>query len=101
MGRDGHIASIFANSPASRQLLDPHNHSSCLLAPAHPGGPRQPRISLTLGAILRARRVMLVIRGHEKLGIVNRALDGPEPVNAPIATLLRQEHNPIEVLWSP
>lgn len=101
MGPDGHVASIFPNSPANRLLLDPDNQSSCLLSPAHPGGPRQPRISLTFGAILRARRVMLVIRGQEKLGIVRRALEAPEPGGPPIATLLHQDHNPIEILWSP
>jgi 6-phosphogluconolactonase len=101
MGRDGHIASIFPNSPARRLLLDPDNESSCLLSPAHPGGPSQPRISLTLGAILRARRVMLVIRGQEKLETLRRALEAPAPAAPPISALLHQDLNPIEVIWSP
>jgi 6-phosphogluconolactonase len=101
MGPDGHVASIFPNSPASGLLLDPENPSSCLLSPAHPGGPRQPRISLTLGAILRARKIMLVIRGEQKLGIVKHALEASGPDGPPIATLLHQDRNPVEILWSP
>lgn len=101
MGADGHVASIFPKSPASRLLLEPQNQSSCSLSPAYPGGPRQPRITLTLGAILRARRVMLVIRGQQKLEIVKRALDAAGPGVPPIATLLHQDHNPIEILWAP
>lgn len=101
MGPDGHVASIFPNSPAGDLLLDPENPSSCLLSPAHPGGPRQPRISLTLGAILRARKVMLVICGEPKLATVRRALEASGSAGPPIATLLHQDRNPVEVLWSP
>jgi 6-phosphogluconolactonase len=101
MGPDGHVASIFPNSPANPLLLDPENPSSCLLSPAHPGGPRQPRISLTLGAILRARKVMLVIRGEAKLRMVQSALAAFEPGAPPVAALLHQDRVAVDVLWSP
>lgn len=100
MGLDGHIASIFPNNPANHLLLDPENPNSCQLSPAHPGGPRQPRISLTLGEILRSRKVMLVIRGKRKFELLRRALATPDPGGVPVAALLHQDRNPVEVFWS-
>lgn len=101
MGADGHVASIFPNSPAGHLLLDPHNPSSCLLSPVYPGGPQRPRISLTFGAILRARKILLVIRGMEKLGVVSQALGMAGAAGSPIGTLLHQDQKQVDILWSP
>lgn len=97
MGLDGHVASIFPNNPASPALLDLDGERRCLLTPPRPGGPLQPRISLSLATIAGARRAMVVIRGERKLQALRTALDHASP----IAALLSQQRTPVEILWSP
>ena len=91
MGEDGHFASLFPGSPALAAGLDPASDALAVAVPAGQGGlaPPQPRLSLTLAAIVRSRSIILLTGGEAKLAVLQAALSkGSDPRDRPIATLL-------------
>jgi 6-phosphogluconolactonase len=70
MGPEGHVASIFPDSPAARDERSVVAVRDC---------PKPPptRISLTFPAINRAAEVWLLVSGSGKAGAVAQALGGP------------------------
>jgi 6-phosphogluconolactonase len=78
VGPDGHIASLFPESPA---LYDER-----MVIPVR-GAPKPPptRLSLSLTAINAAREVWLVTAGEEKSGAVRMALGGAGATQVPAA----------------
>ncbi len=78
MGEEGHVASVFPDSPAV------HDHR--VAVPVR-GCPKPPptRVSLTLPTIRRARQVWLMTAGAGKAEAVDRALGGAAPVDVPAA----------------
>jgi 6-phosphogluconolactonase len=99
MGEDGHFASLFPDSPGSAVALDPTQPPGCvaMVAPVPP----RARISLNLSALLRARRIALLISGNVKWSVYERAqLRGPV-VELPVRALLSQQRVPVSVYWSP
>jgi 6-phosphogluconolactonase len=78
VGPDGHIASLFPETPA---LYDER-----AVIPVR-GAPKPPptRLSLSLTAINCAREVWLVAAGEEKAGAVRLALSGAGPTAVPAA----------------
>lgn len=97
MGEDGHFASLFPGDPALAEALSPTGSTACVAAPGPAGG--LPRLSLTLSALTRARRVVILATGEIKRKLwQDETMDGPEP---PVAALRRQRKAPIFFLWSP
>ncbi len=96
MGEDGHIASLFPGNPALAEGLA--GQGLCLAVPAGEPAPPQPRISLTLSALLQTRLLLLLITGEAKRTALGRAADG-EPL--PVRSVLRQERAPLRILWAP
>jgi 6-phosphogluconolactonase len=78
VGPDGHVASLFPESPA---LYDERT-----VVPVR-GAPKPPplRISLSSAAINSAREIWLVAAGEEKAGAVRMALEGAGPTQIPAA----------------
>ena len=72
MGPDGHTASLFPGNPALEA-------TGCVV-PVH-GAPKPPpdRVSLTLGTLREARRVVLMITGADKAEALARARRGVVP----------------------
>jgi 6-phosphogluconolactonase len=72
VGADGHTASLFPGNPALT--------AGGLVAAVH-GAPKPPpeRITLTLGALRAARRVVVLAAGTDKREAVRRALAGEAP----------------------
>lgn len=97
MGADGHFASLFPDSPALAAGLDPRGRARVVAVPAGEPAPSQPRLSLTLSALLEAPRVLLAIRGPEKLAVLERAAGDRLPAGA----LLEQDRAPVSVMWAP
>jgi len=96
MGEDGHVASLFPGD-ASPEALDAE--AAALVASARsPAGVA--RLSLTLRALVDARRIYLLVRGEKKRAVLRDAAAGRSP-HLPIAALFRQAHRPVEVFWSP
>ena len=92
LGPDGHVASLFPGSPQ----LDVENH----LATSGPAGlePFVDRVTMTMPAILSARRIVVHVAGADKADAVAGAFGGQISRDVP-ASLLRLAPVPIEV-WS-
>lgn len=78
LGPEGHVASIFPESPAAE---DPRMVVAVVDCPKPP----PTRISLTHKAITAADEVWVIAAGGEKAGAVRHALSGATPVEVPAA----------------
>ncbi|HEU4362523.1 MAG TPA: 6-phosphogluconolactonase [Mycobacterium sp.] len=85
VGPEGHINSLFPDTPAVRETTR--------LVVAVPDSPKPPprRISLTLPAIRSARQVWLVVSGAAKADAVAAAVGGADPVSVPAAGAVGRE----------
>ncbi len=85
MGPEGHINSLFPDTPAVRE--------STRLVLGVPDSPKPPpqRITLTLPAIQRSREVWLVVSGSGKADAVAAAVGGAKPVDVPAAGAIGRE----------
>jgi 6-phosphogluconolactonase len=90
LGPDAHMASLFPGSP---QLLERER-----LVASGPAGlePFVDRITLTLPALLGARRIVFLVTGADKAQAVRRAFRDEIRDDAP-ASLLRRGNVPIDV----
>lgn len=87
MGEDGHFASLFPGSPALAAGLDMGADRYAVAAPDK--SPQ--RLSLTLRALTRTRRLAFLVSGAAKRAVIERALrNEADSENLPISTLLRQ-----------
>jgi 6-phosphogluconolactonase len=98
MGEDGHFASLFSGSPALAEGLDPESPRLCIGVPAAEPAPPQPRISLTLRALLASRLIVLLTSGAAKRRVLQSALEG---AHLPVRSLLLQDRTPVRALWAP
>ena len=92
MGKDGHTASLFPGDPASEADLSGNSEAGIIntLAPDFPHA----RISCNTNAILKSKRIYLLISGKAKLDVLNEALEQ----NLPISRFMREKH--IETYFS-
>jgi len=90
LGPDAHIASLFPGSP---QLEEDER-----LVTSGPAGlePFVDRITLTLPALLSAKRIVFLVTGADKADAVRRGFREPVTPDAP-ASLLREGSVPIDV----
>ncbi|SRR6266542_2837940 len=90
LGTDGHIASLFPGSPQ----LDERER----LVTSGPAGlePFVDRVTMTLPALLSARRILFLVTGADKADAVERAFGGEIAPDVP-AGLLREGDAPIDV----
>jgi 6-phosphogluconolactonase len=90
LGPDGHVASLFPGSPqlAEHERLVTHG----------PAGldPFVERLTLTLPALLSARRIVVLTTGTEKAEAIERAFREPPSIDVP-ASLLRSSEAPLDV----
>lgn len=86
VGPEGHINSLFPDTPAvretTRMVVDVEDS---------PKPPPQ-RITLTLPAIQRSREVWLLVSGADKAEAVAAAVGGADPVSIPAAGAIGREH---------
>ncbi len=95
MGEDGHFASIF---PGAHELAHLLSTTEDTLSPVTAPGASEPRVSLTLPALLTARRVVLAFAGPGKWATFEQVLgDGPDTV-LPTRALLRQQQVPVDIV---
>jgi 6-phosphogluconolactonase len=89
MGEDGHVASLFPDSP------DLETEQRWVVATTAQAPPAE-RISMTLRVINAARRVIFLVAGEGKAEALRRVLEpGPMAGPTPPAALVR----PADVLW--
>lgn len=100
MGEDGHICSMFPDSPTLKTLLSPGLPPTVLGVPAGRDGraPSLERLSINLPYLVQARRVVLAITGPAKRAVFEREAAG-DPATQPIAALIAHKV-PLEVVWT-
>jgi 6-phosphogluconolactonase len=102
MGDDGHVASLF---PRMRELdlaLESRNAYVAVDASGCPGaGPWLRRISLTPAGLLPARARLLLLRGHGKRSVFERALEGSDPHELPVRIAFTTPGAALQVYWCP
>ena len=79
MGPEGHINSLFPDTPAVRET------SRMVVAVEDSPKPPPQRITLTLPAVRRSREVWLMVSGAAKADAAAAAIGGAEPVSIPAA----------------
>ncbi len=101
MGPDAHYASIFPNHPLNTYVYD----TQALVLPVkakHDGSePVLPRITLSVPAINRCRRVVFYITGQAKLDVLKSASLNADPQVSPIGAFLAQARMPVDFVWNP
>lgn len=98
MGEDGHFASLFPGGDHLDEGLDPQ--SPALLVSMHAANAGEPRISLTLSALLAVRRLFLHIEGGAKMITLDRVLN-EDGADLPIFRLLQERRPPLSCFWCP
>ena len=86
VGPEGHINSLFPDTPAVREKT---RH---VVGVEDSPKPPPLRITLTLPAIQRSREVWLLVAGEEKADAVAAAINGADPVSIPAAGAVGREH---------
>ena len=97
MGTDGHTASWFPGSAELGAALDAQAAYSVIAARAPQAAGAAERLTLTLPALARAERVLLLISGDEKRARLEQATRDDD---APVAALFKPPLN-ADVLWAP
>lgn len=100
MGEDGHICSMFPQSPTLKTLLSPALKPTVLGVPHGRDGlaPSLERLSINLPYLMTAGRVVLALTGAAKRAVFEREAAG-DPATQPIAALVANGV-PLEVLWT-
>jgi 6-phosphogluconolactonase len=78
LGEDGHVASLFPHHHPERQLEQPDASSWVEVTEAPPDQEPRQRLSLTLPALNRARRVLFLVHGARKREAVRAVLRTPD-----------------------
>ncbi|MBS3648460.1 6-phosphogluconolactonase [Pseudaminobacter sp. 19-2017] len=96
MGGDGHTASFFPDADQLPALLSPTNEA--VVAPVHATSAGEPRLTLTMPAIIGAPFVALHIEGEAKRQVLASVLRGKD---LPIRAVFEHARKPVEVFWAP
>ncbi len=97
VGPDGHICSLFPNSPEAAEGLDPAAKRLVIGVAKAGQPPYVPRITLTLPAILNASLVVILVSGTDKKQVIESALAGAD---LPVRAVLAQDRTPVRILWA-
>ena len=97
MGDDAHTASLFPNLPETERALDPNGADT--LAITRPSTAPHARITLTLAALKRSRRIVIQIHGSKKREVIEAAV-GQLPLNCPISAILSLREIPLRLYYS-
>jgi 6-phosphogluconolactonase len=92
MGNDGHCASLFADGDCITEALQADTQARVL--PMHAPSAGEPRVTLTLSALVDTRALYLHFEGAAKERVFERIQqDDPEFANAPVRRVL--QHSPV------
>lgn len=102
MGGDGHIASLFPGSANLGKALASKQPYAGLDASGCPGAGQWPlRITLTPAGLAQVKNRLLLIRGHEKRALLQRALAGDDVQELPIRLAISAPGTRLRVHWCP
>lgn len=97
MGEDGHFASLFPDAENLDEGLNVDSLHFCL--PTRTAASPHARLTLTLAALSRSDRVVLLIFGDTKREIYEKAKEKSN--GFPVSKLLLQKRAPVRVFWAP
>lgn len=100
MGEDGHTASIFPGPDLETALTSPRRAVGVRPDPKPPEAPFD-RVTLTCGAIVAARSLILVIRGEAKRRLLEAAIADGAGSRLPIGRVLAEAAQAIDIHWCP
>lgn len=98
MGTDGHTASFFPGGDNLAAALDLQGDASVI--PMRAQGAGEPRLTLTLPAVLSAHFLALHIEGTEKQTVLQEALSGDDVNHMPIRAVFQNTQKPVEIFWA-
>lgn len=96
MGNDGHTASFFPGGDTLSEVLTSKGPALPLKAP----GAGEPRVTLTLPALLNTRSLYLHIEGPEKSATLEEAMGSGPVETMPVRAILRQDHTPVHIYFA-
>ncbi|MCW8807952.1 MAG: 6-phosphogluconolactonase [Rhodanobacter sp.] len=100
MGDDGHTASFFPGGDHLAEALDLDGQTRVL--PMRAAGAGEPRITLTLPALLQTRSLYLLVGGTSKRELLADARLGLGAArDYPVRAVLTQQRVPVAVYWCP
>jgi 6-phosphogluconolactonase len=97
MGEDGHFASLFPGSSTLPTGLDPDADAVVISVPEGRPAPPQPRLSLTLATLLKAKLIVVLITGEAKRAMLEGA---QTDASLPISAVIAQDRVPVRFLWA-
>lgn len=101
MGNDGHTCSLFPGSRDLPRALESTLPYAALDATGCPGANQWPlRITLTPHGLRTCRQRLLLLRGRQKLDVLQRALDSNDPQQYPILTAIDLPGARLRVHWA-
>jgi 6-phosphogluconolactonase len=104
MGPDGHTASLFPHAKGLAQAIQTDNENLTAAIKATQSevtGPNTERLTLTLSALMKTDRLVILFTGEDKLTVFNAAQKPGSIEDMPIRALLHQEQVPVELYWAP
>ncbi|TAM58782.1 MAG: 6-phosphogluconolactonase [Rhodanobacter sp.] len=100
MGDDGHTASFFPGGDHLADALDPEGRIRVLPMRAPAAG--EPRITLSLPALLATRALYLLVSGEKKRVLLDHIQLGLDAArDYPVRAVLTQQRVPVAVYWCP
>lgn len=100
MGNDGHYASIFPNHAINAFVYDTKALVLPVAATEDGSEPVLPRITLTVPALNRSRRIVFLIYGDDKVEVLTRLGAVTDPYKSPIGAFTAQCPVDIEFVWA-
>ena len=102
MGGDGHTAAIFPG-PDLQDALDAPKARRAVGVMPDPMPDEAPvaRVTLTRGAILSARTILVTITGDDKRALLEQAIADGHSSKLPIGRVLAEVEQPIDIHWCP
>ncbi|MEZ5871712.1 MAG: 6-phosphogluconolactonase [Nitratireductor sp.] len=99
MGNDGHTASFFPQGDRLQDALDPKcpHHVLSMVAP----GAGEPRLTMTLHALLDAHFLALHIEGEEKSTALGEAGEAGAVEEMPVRAVLLGAGEKLQIFWAP
>jgi 6-phosphogluconolactonase len=103
MGPDGHTASWFPHAEGlAGALAEVGPRLAAVRAkPSAVTGPHLDRMTLTLGALMDARLLLMLINGPEKMATLEQAIASGPVEDLPVRALLHHEGAHVHILWCP
>ena len=101
VGADGHTASILPGPDLEGAIAAPKGRRAVGVTPDPlPAEAPVARVTLTRGAILSARTLMLVLSGKDKRKVVEKAIKDGARSTVPVGRVLAGAEQPIDIHWS-